>query len=123
MDNFGDYLSKLRKDKKITLKSMAGLLGITSPYLSDVEKGRRDSFDIDKLNQIVDILSLTEDEANKLMNLAGDQRHNIAPDLPEYVAGKDYINAALRRAKDMGAGEAEWFEFIKSLENKSNKDV
>lgn len=122
MSAFGMYLSELRKERRITLKDMAAKLGITSPYLSDVEKGRRDSFDIDKLNQIVEILDLSKEEADKLMNLAGDQRNDIAPDLPEYVAGRDYVNAALRRAKDLNAGEREWFEFIQQLEKNSNKD-
>lgn len=118
MTNFGAYLAELRKTKRVTLKNMATAIGITSPYLSDVEKGRRDSFDIDRLNMVVDYLKLTEEEANHLMNLAGDQRQNIAPDLPDYVAGKEYINAALRRAKDLDAGEEEWLAFIESLENR-----
>ncbi len=118
MTEFGLYLAELRKSRRVTLKDMAEAIGITSPYLSDVEKGRRDSFDIDKLNLIVDVLGLSEEETDQLMNLAGDQRKNIAPDLPEYVAGKDYINAALRRAKDLGAGEEEWLRFIESLNSK-----
>lgn len=118
MTNFGEYLAELRKAKRVTLKDMADAIGITSPYLSDVEKGRRDSFDIVRLNKIVDYLKLTDEETNHLMNLAGDQRQSIAPDLPGYVAGKDYINAALRRAKDLDAGEEEWLAFINSLENR-----
>lgn len=122
MSTFGMYLSELRKGRRITLKDMAAKLGITSPYLSDVEKGRRDSFDIDKLNQIVQILNLNEEEADKLMNLAGDQRNEIAPDLSDYVARKDYINAALRKAKNIDAGEEEWFNFIKALEEKKQSN-
>ncbi|WP_253940758.1 helix-turn-helix domain-containing protein [Fundicoccus ignavus] len=118
MINFGGYLAKLRKERRVTLKDMADAIGITSPYLSDVEKGRRDSFDIERLNKIVDYLKLTHEETDHLMNLAGDQRQNIAPDLPDYVAGKEYINAALRRAKDLDAGEEEWLAFINSLENR-----
>ena len=123
MSTFGMYLSQLRKDRRITLKDMAAKLGISSPYLSDVEKGRRDSFDIEKLNQIVSILDLNREEADRLMNLAGDQRNDIAPDLTEYITGKDYINAALRRAKNLNAGEEEWFRFMAQLENNQNKDV
>lgn len=116
MNKFGRYLSELRKERKVTLKDMADQLGISSPYLSDVEKGRRDSFGIDKLNEIVRILDLSKDETEKLMDLAGEQRDNIAPDLPEYIVGKDYINAALRRAKDMDAGEEEWLKIIENLD-------
>lgn len=123
MGTFGRYLSELRKGRRITLKDMAAKLDISSPYLSDVEKERRDSFDLEKLNQIVSILNLNSEEADRLMNLAGDQRNSIAPDLPEYVANKDYINAALRKAKNLDAGEEEWFDFIRQLEAKKNKDA
>lgn len=121
METFGDYLMYLRRRNRITLKRLAEVIDISAPYLSDVENGKRDSFDLDKLNGIVKFLELSQEEADKLMNLAGDQRNDIAPDLPDYVTGKDYINAALRKAKNLGADEQDWLDFIKRLENKVGK--
>ena len=40
-NNFGDFLQKKRMEKRITLRKMAELLGITAPYLTDIEKDRR----------------------------------------------------------------------------------
>lgn len=120
METFGDYLSDLRKEKRITLKTLSEQIGVSISYLSDVEKGRRDSFPLDKLMEISKYLNLSQENQDKLMNLAGNQRKEIAPDLPDYVAGKDYINAALRKAKDLNAGEEEWLKFIDDLVKNTN---
>lgn len=121
MTTFGEYLRTLRTERRITMKGLADQLGITPPYLNDVEKGKRDSFDLEKLNTIAKIFELSEEETDRLMNLAGEQRNSIAPDLPEYIVGKDYITAALRKAKDLDVGEKEWLEFIEKLSKKGEE--
>ena len=39
--NFGEFISKKRVEKKITLRKMADMLGVSAPFLTDVEKDRR----------------------------------------------------------------------------------
>lgn len=36
--NFGEFISKKRVEKKITLRKMADMLGVSAPFLTDVEK-------------------------------------------------------------------------------------
>ena len=57
--NFGEFLQKKREAKQITLRKMAEMLDITAPYLSDIEKDRRNPPDMDKLEQISTILLLS----------------------------------------------------------------
>ena len=45
--NFGEFLQTKRKQQKITLRQLAEKLGVSAPFLSDVEKGRRNSLDMD----------------------------------------------------------------------------
>lgn len=116
--NFGDFLQKKRTDRKISLRKMADLLSFSAPFLSDVEKDRRNPPDIDKLEQIVSILHLTEEERELMMNLAGERRNSVAPDLPEYIMERDYVSSALRTAKDLGASEEEWLAFVEELKKK-----
>lgn len=113
--NFGDFIAKKREENQITLREMAKRIDVSAPYLSDVEKDRRNPFDIDKLEQISNILQLTEEEQALMYNLAGEKRNEVAPDLPEYIKDRDYVSAALRTARDLDAGEKEWFEFIENL--------
>jgi hypothetical protein len=45
-------------------------------------------------------------------------RNSVAPDLPEYIIGRDYVSAALRTARDLDAGEAEWMRFVDELKKR-----
>lgn len=58
---------------------------------------------------------LSEEEKAEMYDMAGKQRNAIAPDLPEYIMEREYVSAALRTARDLDAGEAEWREFIEKL--------
>lgn len=116
--NFGEFLQTKREQQKITLRQLAEKLGVSAPFLSDVEKGRRNSLDMDKLSLLKQILNLSEDEYETMLNLAGKQRKTVAPDLPEYIMERDYVSAALRTARDLDAGEAEWQRFVEELKNR-----
>ena len=113
---FGDFISQKRKDLRITLKDMADRLNISSPYLSDVEKGKRDSFDLERLNQIAKILNLDEEESSLMMDLAGKQRNTVAPDLLEYILKTKGVSVAFRKARDLDVKEEEWIKFIEEIE-------
>ena len=116
--NFGDFISKKREEQQISLREMAKRLDITAPYLSDVEKDRRNPFDLEKLDLISNLLLLSEDEKIVMMDLAGKKRNAVAPDLPEYIMENDFVRTALRTARDLNIGESEWIQFIKELEKR-----
>ena len=113
--NFGEFINKKRVEKKITLKKMADMLGVSAPFLTDVEKDRRNPFDMEKLTQLAKILNLSKEENAQMLDLAGKKRNAVAPDLPEYIMERDYVSAALRTARDLDAGEEEWNRFVEEL--------
>ena len=113
--NFGEFINKKRVEKKITLRKMADMLGVSAPFLTDVEKDRRNPFDMDKLTQLAKILNLSKEENAQMLDLAGKKRYAVAPDLPEYIMERDYVSAALRTARDLDAGEEEWNRFVEEL--------
>ncbi len=116
--NFGAFLQSKREEKKITLRKMADMLGFSAPFLSDVEKDRRNPPDLAKLELIAKILGLTYEEKETMYNLAGKKRDSVAPDLPEYIMQRDYVAAALRTARDLDAGEEEWLRFVQELKER-----
>ena len=116
--NFGEFLQTKREQHKITLRQLAEKLDLSAPFLSDVEKGRRNSLDMDRLVMLRQILNLSDEEYETMLNLAGKQRKTVAPDLPEYIMERDYVSAALRTARDLDAGEAEWQRFVEELKNR-----
>ncbi len=116
--NFGDFIAKKREEKQITLRDMAKKLDISAPYLTDVEKDRRNPFELEKLEQLANILLLSEEDRTIMFDLAGEKRGEVAPDLPDYIKERDYVSAALRTARDLDAGEEEWLEFVKELKER-----
>ena len=116
--SFGRFIAKKREENRITLREMARLLKITPPYLSDIEKGRRNPPEREKLDQIAKILFLSTDERRYMYDLAGKQRNTVSSDLPDYIMEKDYVRLALRTAMDLDAGEDEWLKFVEDLNNR-----
>lgn len=113
---FGDYVANKRKKCDITLRGMAEELGITAPYLSDIEKGRRNPPNIDILEKMASILKLSEAEKNELFDSAGEERNEVSPDLPEYIMGRPEARTALRKARDMGKGDEFWKKVSETLD-------
>lgn len=116
--SFGDILHQLREKKDVTLRELARKIEVSAPFLSDVEKGRRAPLTAERLEAVVRALNLDKDEERKLYDAAGKQRNTIAPDLPDYIMGHEYVSAALRTARDLDAGEEEWQKFIEDLKKR-----
>ena len=115
---FGEYIYNKRLEKDISLRRMAEILGYSAPFWSEVEKGKKNPPSLDKLQQIVKILSLTDDETTQLYDLAMKRRDTIPPDIPAYISENEIIKVALRAARDLGAEEGDWQKFISDLKDK-----
>ena len=114
-ENFGEFVQEKREEKQITLRKFADAIGFSAPFWSDVEKGRRNPPEIDKLQLIAMTLNLSDEENATMLDLAGKKRNSVAPDLPDYIMERGYVAAALRTARDLDAGEKEWNDFIEEL--------
>lgn len=120
---FGEYVKEKRLEKGVNLRKLAEILDIVPAYMSDIEKGRRYPPDKEKIYKIVEALSLTESETNKLFDLAALAKENtVSPDLPEYIMGNDTLRVALRKARDINADEDDWSKVIEMLEAKEKGD-
>ena len=60
--NFGEFIQRKRTEKQITLRKMAEMIGITAPYLTDIEKDRRNPPEMEKLELISKILTLNDED-------------------------------------------------------------
>ena len=120
-NNFGEFIAAKQIDHQITLRKMADMLDCSAAFLSDVEKNRRKPLDLERLEKISNILQLSSEERILMFDLVGNQRV-IAPDLPQYINENTYVRFALRKARDLNASEAEWQEFVQTLENKHMKE-
>lgn len=114
-NSFGELLLQLREKHDVTLRELARKIGVSAPFLSDVEKDRKAPLTAEKLEKVAIALGLSPEEKIQLFDIAGKQRNTIAPDLPAYIMERDYVSVALRTARDLDAGESEWQKFIEEL--------
>ena len=126
--NIGEFINEKRRVHGMTLKSLSERLDISVTYLADIEKDRRNPMEREKLDQLASVLELTQAEKDEMYDLAGRKRREVAPDLTDYVVDNPFVSYALRRARDIGAGEEEWLKLVADLEkrtrrNRKKKDV
>lgn len=116
--NFGDFLHQYRIAKGISYRDLAAVLGVTAPYISDIEKDRRNAPSMDKLEKLAEYFMLSGEEKNVMFDLAGKTKSEVAPDIPEYIRSRDYVTVALRTARDLGANEKDWQFFVEELKRR-----
>jgi transcriptional regulator with XRE-family HTH domain len=115
---FGAFIKEKRLEKGINLRKLAELLVLAPAYISDIENGNRNSPSPDKMEKLVEVLGLNEDERNEMYDLAAKDRDNtVAPDISEYVKSNDAVRVALRKARNLNLGEQEWLKIIEKMEN------
>jgi len=112
---FGNFIDSKRKGRMpdgsdVKLKDIAEAMGKTATYLSDIIKGRRNPPEIELLEKIAGILRLDEKEKAVMYDLAGKERNEVAPDLPDYIMKDELPHArtALRTAKQKHLGDDFW---------------
>ena len=121
---FGKFIETKRKALNKTLRGLAADLDIAPAYMSDIEKGHRYPPDKDKLEKMAELLNLSEEEKNKMFDLAaGEKDNSVSPDLPEYIMGTEKARVALRMARDNGATDATWQKIIDMLEKRKRRMI
>lgn len=116
--SFGEFVVAKRIAQGISLRKLAELMDVSASFWSDVEKGRKNPPKLEKLEQLATILHLTDEDKKLMLDLAGKQRNAVAPDIPEYIKQNDYVAAALRTVRDLGASEEDWEKFVEELKKR-----
>ena len=119
---FGEYLKHKRDEKQISLREVARGLGVSAPFLSDVENNRRAPLTEERLADLGNVLNLNEQEKAEMYDIVGRQRGLLAPDLNPYVTDRPYVNAALRTARNLEANEEDWQRFVADLVKRKREE-
>jgi transcriptional regulator with XRE-family HTH domain len=119
---FGEYLKHKREQKQISLREVARTLGVSAPFLSDVENNRRAPLTEERLADLAKVLNLNEKEKAEMYDIVGKQKGLLAPDLNPYVTERPYVNAALRTARNLEANEEDWQRFVDDLISRKRGD-
>ena len=126
---FGKFIDEKRRGRApggsdILLKDIAAAMGVTATYRSDIVKGRRNPPDVETLRKIAIVLNLDSEEKALMYDLAGRERNEAAPDLPEYLMSEDipHVRAALRRASDKKLGDDFWKRVFDQIEQEEENN-
>ncbi len=94
---FGSLLRQLREGKELRQVDIANEIGVSTVYICDIEKNRRNPPNYSKLKQIAAKLELTEEKAAELFDLAGQARREVAPDIIEYLVANPTVQSVIRQ--------------------------
>ena len=94
---FGSLLRQLREEKRLRQADIAVAIGVSTVYICDIEKDRRNPPSYRKLQQIAVKLELTEEKTAELFDLAGQARGEVAPDIIAYLVANPSVQASIRQ--------------------------
>lgn len=116
--SFGEFLHTKRLEKGVSYRELATVIDVTAPYISDIEKGRRNAPVMEKLRKLSLYFGLSEEEEQIMFDLAGKKKDDLPPDLPGYIKDNEKVVSALRTARDLGASEEDWQRFVDELKSR-----
>lgn len=90
--SLGEAVRILREDQGLTLRALAEMVGVSAPFLSDLEHGRRQT---DRHDQLAAALNVPVTELREL-----DSR--ISPDLKDWLAANPKLVALLKDMQSSG---------------------
>ncbi|MDR1565105.1 MAG: helix-turn-helix domain-containing protein [Oscillospiraceae bacterium] len=120
---FGAFVREKRKEKGISLRRLTELLEMSPVHLSNLENDRRPAPKEDMLRKMIEVLRLDHEEQTLLFELAAKSKAipSVPQDLPEYIAKNELARVALRTAKETGATDKEWQDFINKLKKRKGQ--
>ena len=111
----GSYIASLRFQHALRMRDLASSLGISTPYLSQIEHGTRLNPSPLLIRYIAEKLSLSKDETLTLYDLYAEATGQLPPDITEYLTGNQVALQALRQARDANVTAEDWERFIGQL--------
>lgn len=119
---FGEYFKIKRQSQGLSLRKTASILDLSSAYINDIEKGKRNPPGLDLLMTIAEAFQLNDQEVEIIIDMASEDRDEIPMDLPEYIKSNELVKEALRKARkkaerDSDVVDSAWRAFIKAIDN------
>ena len=108
-DAFGQLLRQLRSAAGVTMGQLARHLGVSVPYVSDVERGHRPPFMNEKILKVAELLGT---DANQLLRIAAESRGAFVLDAKAVSPRAREVGAALMRGWPLSEEELEEIQHI-----------
>ena len=90
--SIGEAIRLLRTERRMTLRALAEKIGVSAPFLSDVEHGRRQTNQYEPLAEALDV------PVEELRKLDG----RVPADLKDWLAANPQLVSLLKDMRDSG---------------------
>lgn len=115
-------MKTIRVEKNVSLRALAVKIGVSAPYLSDVERGQRKPLSGEYIEKVAEVLALTPEERQALFDAAAETRGDtVTSDVILYAGEVKNVSAALRKARELNLGDEEWLQIIEEMEKRKRK--
>ena len=111
-ETFGSYVRRLRIKRNIGQRELARAIGVSAPYLNDIEKSKRAAPRVDVINALAQVLDADLETIN---DLAGSSKNALPPDIAEFIRINQEVISLLRMIKNYGLSKTEIAELGKSM--------
>ena len=121
---FGSFIreKRLKTSEELTLRDMSERLGISLSFLSDIEHGRKKSFEPDKIEIFAEIVNLTPEEKNLMYDLAARDTGAIPSDIENLMMYSEIGDIARFAMRKSVKGEITIEEWKKLIQEKEERD-
>ena len=116
--SLGETIRFFRKRKGLSLRELAKYSKVSPIYLSELENGKKINPSEKVLHRIVTGLELTQNDLTNLLDRYSAETGRISPDITEYIMNNKLVQIALRTAKEKGATQQDWINFIININMK-----
>ncbi|MGN0475963.1 MAG: helix-turn-helix domain-containing protein [Ruminococcus sp.] len=114
------FIKEKRKDQKLSVRKLAGLVGISAAYLSSIESGCRTAPTEKILVKLADVLMLSDRDKTFMSDLAAASKNKgmVATDIADYISENKHVSNAIRTAMNLHIDKDDWENFIGLMEKK-----
>lgn len=117
---FGSYIRAARTDAGLGLRQLARRLGISAPYLNDLEHSKRKAPSNEVLLSLKSELNLDEEKFN---DLAGISKHSLPPDVFKYLYNNSEALSLVRVVSNLSLSKKKILELKKMITSKNYKAI
>ncbi|CEG29602.1 transcriptional repressor LexA [Bacillus sp. B-jedd] len=99
---FGEYLRSLRQERKLTIRQLEALSGVSNAYLSQMENGKRGIPTVEILKKIHTPLGVSFDELMlKAGYISSDTKEKLTPEVIDMLNNFEVFSELLSNAADV----------------------
>ena len=120
---FGNYLKKRRESLGMSIRGLAAELKVSAAYISDIEKGNRYAPSQEKLERLIEVLQIPEDDRLAFNDLASATHGFSYEDINPYLGREPHARVALRKAEKMGLSDSFWISVIEQIDQEEAEQL